>query len=177
VASTDGSKRIESAKDGESSDDARSAAEQRRAGVSTSEDPEVLAEEIERTREDLSETLDAIADKVSPKRVADRTKERVGEALKEGSDSAKETLRTGATAVKGAAVNARAAVEEKVDAVKAGSGDSQQVSSYAAVGPAAGGLHPVPPAPPSPWLTPPALAGATAALLVVLFVLRRRRRR
>jgi len=40
-----------------------------------SPDPDQLVQEIEQTREDLAETLDAIVDKVSPKRVMDRTKE------------------------------------------------------------------------------------------------------
>ena len=43
--------------------------------------PEVLAAEIERTREDLAQTLDAIADRVSPKRVADRTRKNIAEAV------------------------------------------------------------------------------------------------
>ena len=38
-----------------------------------SNDPDQLAAEIEKTRDDLAETLDAIAEKVSPKRVAKRT--------------------------------------------------------------------------------------------------------
>ncbi|MCC5310572.1 DUF3618 domain-containing protein, partial [Staphylococcus aureus] len=37
--------------------------------------PEVLVREIEATREDLAVTLDAIADRVSPKRVAKRGSE------------------------------------------------------------------------------------------------------
>jgi MYXO-CTERM domain-containing protein len=37
----------------------------------------VLAKEIERTREDLAVTLDAIAEKVSPKRVAGRAREQI----------------------------------------------------------------------------------------------------
>lgn len=43
--------------------------------------PEVLVAEIERTREDLAQTLDAIADRVSPKRVADRTRQNVADAV------------------------------------------------------------------------------------------------
>ena len=43
--------------------------------------PEVLVAEIERTREDLAQTLDAIVDRVSPKRVADRTRKKVAEAV------------------------------------------------------------------------------------------------
>lgn len=47
----------------------------------TSQDPDALTAEIERTREDLAETLDAIAERVSPKRVASRTRVQVGEAV------------------------------------------------------------------------------------------------
>jgi hypothetical protein len=47
----------------------------------TSQDPDALTAEIERTREDLAETLDAIAERVSPKRVASRTKVQVAEAV------------------------------------------------------------------------------------------------
>ena len=67
----------------------RTAAEQRaeRSGA-TSNDPEVLAAEIEKTREELAETLDAIADKVSPKRVASRTRKKVGDAVHSGAEGA-----------------------------------------------------------------------------------------
>ncbi len=57
-------------------------------GKAASDDPAVLAAEIEKTREDLAETLDAIAEKVSPKRVAGRTKKKVANAV----TSAKETV-------------------------------------------------------------------------------------
>ena len=60
---------------------ARTAAQQREADAA--KDPEVLAKQIEETREDLAVTLDAIADKVSPKRVASRTKESVTETVKD----------------------------------------------------------------------------------------------
>jgi Protein of unknown function (DUF3618) len=40
-------------------------------------DPEALEREIERTRVELARTVDAIADKVSPKRVAERGVARV----------------------------------------------------------------------------------------------------
>ena len=67
---------------------ARTAAQQRE--VDASKDPEVLVRQIEQTREDLAVTLDAIADKVSPKRVASRTKESVTETVKVKVAQAKE---------------------------------------------------------------------------------------
>ena len=59
----------------------RTAAEQRAATPvpTIAKDPAQLAADIERTREELAETLDAIADKVSPKRVV----KRVGDSVKE----------------------------------------------------------------------------------------------
>lgn len=72
------------------------------SGAKPSTDPDVLASQIERTREDLAETLDAIADKVSPKRVAHRTTE-----------SAKETVAEKTALVKGKAAEATATVKEK----------------------------------------------------------------
>ena len=48
---------------------ARTAAQQRAAAAT----PEELADGIAATRDDLAETLDAIADKVAPKKVAKRT--------------------------------------------------------------------------------------------------------
>ena len=46
-------------------------------------DPDALAREIEATRAELAETIDAIADKVSPRRATDRTVARVKEKLSE----------------------------------------------------------------------------------------------
>jgi Protein of unknown function (DUF3618) len=45
-------------------------------------DPDEIQREIERTRAELAETIDAIADRVSPKRVAARTADRVRAAVK-----------------------------------------------------------------------------------------------
>lgn len=45
-------------------------------------DPDEIQREIERTRADLAETIDAIAEKVSPKRVVARTADRVRTAVK-----------------------------------------------------------------------------------------------
>ena len=45
--------------------------------VAQAQDPEALQQEIERTREELAQTFDAIADKVSTKRAVSRTTTRV----------------------------------------------------------------------------------------------------
>ena len=63
--------------------------------VARSSDPEQMAAEIERTREELAETLDAIAEKVSPKRVAKRTTKKVADAVKETAHDAKEKVTGG----------------------------------------------------------------------------------
>jgi hypothetical protein len=109
VATSDGSKKVEdSVLDGTSDTDAtvrrgRTAAEQRAGRSSGSDDPETIVSEIERTREDLAETLDAIADKVSPKRVASRTKRKVSEAVKDGATEASATVKEKAASASEAA--------------------------------------------------------------------------
>jgi hypothetical protein len=97
---------------------ARTAAEQRAEGASGSNDPEVLAEEIERTREDLAETLDAIADKVSPKRVTARTKQKVADSAKEKADAAKQHLDAGVASAKETAEHAKEQVQETAEHAK-----------------------------------------------------------
>ena len=149
----------------------RTAAEQR-AAAPTSTDPDALAADIERTREELAETLDAIADKVSPKRVAKRTTKKVGDSVKEGAGKAEEALKTGAAAavetVKDAAetVKAKVSQSEPVPVVPAPHVPPQETVS----------LPPYRPYTPPPASKLPVYAGAVAALVVVLLVLRRRRR-
>ncbi|MCA1711538.1 MAG: DUF3618 domain-containing protein [Actinobacteria bacterium] len=63
-------------------------------------DTEAMAADIEKTREELAETLDAIADKVSPKRVAKRTTKKVGNAVKETASDAAQAVKEGAGAAK-----------------------------------------------------------------------------
>lgn len=57
---------------------------------SSGSDPAAIQREIEATRQELAETLDAIAEKVSPKRVASRgaalVKEKVGSVFTESAD-------------------------------------------------------------------------------------------
>lgn len=69
-------------------------------GSEPTSDPAVLAAEIEQTRAELAGTLDAIAEKVSPKRVAKRTKQKVADSVREGAASAKVSLVEGAAAAK-----------------------------------------------------------------------------
>ena len=71
-----------------------------RKGKAPAADPEALAAEIERTREDLAETLDAIAEKVSPKRVAKRTTKKVTSAVKETAHDAASAVKDGAATAK-----------------------------------------------------------------------------
>ena len=80
--------------------DSTAAADRARTAASSTGDPAALAAEIERTREDLAGTLDAIADRVSPKRVAKRTSKKVAASVKEGAAAAKESVVEGAAAAK-----------------------------------------------------------------------------
>ena len=168
MATSDGSKRIDPA-DGTDATvrRARTAAEQRDARSSGSDDPEVLAEEIERTREELAETLDAIADKVSPKRVAARTKKQVSEAVNDGAAEASATVKekaasasaavsSGAASLKTTAEQAKEAVQEKVSGSSGSTtvaqtpgaladvGDLTGASTTAALDPAGADIPPLP---------------------------------
>ena len=99
---------------------ARSAKRAAQQAGQPSDDPEVLASEIEKTREDLAETLDAIADKVSPKRVTQRTKKKVADTAKQGVHDAADT-------VKEKAAGAGESLKEAAGALKgkaAGAGES-----------------------------------------------------
>jgi len=73
----------------------------------SSQDPDTLVAEIEATREDLAETLDAIAERVSPKRVAQR-----------GTDRAKEAAATAKVLVAEKAAIAKEVVTEKAAIAK-----------------------------------------------------------
>lgn len=152
-------------------------------GKATSSDPEVLAEEIEKTREELAETLDAIAEKVSPKRVTARTRKKVGEAASGAVDSVKESAAHAADAVKGAAGKATAADAEpplsvaevpvEVAPTPGALADATVTAEEPAGAEAPLWTTPLPPESPSRL---PVYAGAGAALVVLLLVLRRRRR-
>ena len=172
-------------------------AAQQRAAAPTAKDPEVLAADIERTREELAQTLDAIADKVSPKRVARRTSKRLGESVKEGAGRAEEAFKTGAAAAVETVRDAAETVKEKVapslDPVTT-TGLHEPVVVVSSSGPpvvtapvlrsqdtvavssAGAELPTYRPYTPPPASRLPVYAGAAAALVVVLLLLRRRRR-
>lgn len=152
----------------------RTAAEQRaeRSGT-TSNDPEVLAAEIEKTREELAETLDAIADKVSPKRVASRTKKKVGDAVKDGAEGAAATVKAGTSQLK-EAVSAKAetateAVKEKAavakDKVTPSGGDEGLGEALEGVGQDPGAAAAL--AAPTPAVTTPAGSPGPSSLRAV----------
>jgi MYXO-CTERM domain-containing protein len=81
-------------------------------GTGKDADPEVLAGEIEKTREELAETIDAIADKVSPQRVKARTKQKASAKASEAAETVKETASEAAETVKETASEAAETVKE-----------------------------------------------------------------
>lgn len=164
-----------------------------------SSDPEVLATEIAKTREDLAETLDAIADKVSPKRVVKRTTKKVSDAAKEQAGGAADTVKHATASATEAIKDATASVKDSISAT--GEPATDQPVADAAASPLATEAAPIgahaADAPavqrPDPQLAPytpyapsalpptqsarvPMLVGAGAAVLVALLLLRRRRR-
>jgi len=174
------------------------------ASKGSSPDPEQLAQDIERTREDLAETFDAIADKVSPKRVVDRTKtqakadaQQAVATVKEASAHAAEVVKVKAAAAADSVRSGVAQAKERVsgdDAVRSPltPATSVEVDAAAPVSSAgaladaavvqtepAGADAPAwtPYPAPEPASKAPLYAGAGAAVLVLLLVLRRRRRR
>ncbi len=112
------------------------AAQQRATSHEGTTDTEVLAQDIERTREELAETIDAIVDKVSPKKVVERTKQQASVAAKQGlhdaSVVAKETASTAAAVLKEKTGTATEAVKGAAATVKekvSGGSDSTPDSS------------------------------------------------
>ena len=182
---------------------AQERAEATAADDATKNAPEALAADIEATREELAETLDAIADKVSPKRVAKRTTKKVGDAVKEGAAEAADTVRESAASAAETVKEQVAAVRERVGHAGDDSSDPDRsplttatsvsldaatpvadtdgtpgpLPSDAVTADPVGGARTIPPyLPPAPDRTPLyAGAGAAAALVAVLLVLRRRR--
>jgi hypothetical protein len=176
VATSDGSKKIEPGAAEQPARRAQTAAEQRAQRASGSDDPEVLAGEIERTREELAETLDAIADRVSPKRVKERTKQKVTGTVKDKTGAAKEQLHAGAASAKEKAEHAKEQAQEQVEHAK------EQAQEHApgdrsGSPPAVGGVGGVPTYGAPPVVPREVVAGAAAALAVVLLLLGRRKRK
>lgn len=138
-------------------------------------DPEALTQDIDKTREELAETLDAIADRVSPKRVATRTTKAAQDGASQAVENVKETAAETAAAVKGGVAKAREKVSGEPVEVASTPGALADTAVTPIVPP--GAEAPVhtstPPAAPSRM---PLYAGALAAL-VALLLLRRRHRR
>ena len=87
-----------------------------RSGADTPpQEPAALAAEIERTREELASTLDAIADKVSPKRVAKRSTKKVADSVKETAAHAKESVVHAKDAITAADTTADTAADTTAD--------------------------------------------------------------
>ena len=99
MATTDGSEPVDRTAQQSGGRRARTAAQQR-AEQELGSTPEALTEQIEQTREELAATLDEIADRVSPKRVASRTTKKLTENVKESAASARETVTEKALAAK-----------------------------------------------------------------------------
>jgi hypothetical protein len=155
--------------------------------------PDQLAADIERTREELAETLDAIAEKVSPKRVAKRTTKKVADAVKEtahdAADAVKETAHTAKDKVTGSSSGSSLAKGGTDWAPDPGAGEVTAPTIVRDL-PQAGGVE-VPSLPTTTYVAPAVTsptytssgsvvkpqyiaAGAAAALLAWLLVRKRR---
>jgi len=136
------------------------------AAKKKSSDPDELAAEIEKTREDLAETLDAIAEKVSPKRVAKRTTKKVTAAVKDTAHEAAESVKDGANVIK-----------EKVSGGPTSAETADVTEPIGLLQPPGPSLH-VTPAwnpPAEPLVRPVYLAAGAAAALVAWLLVRSRR--
>ena len=133
-------------------------------------DPDELAAEIEKTREDLAETLDAIAEKVSPKRVAKRTTKKVTTAVKDTAHEAAESVKDGANVIKEKVSGGPTHLTELAETADV----TEPIGLLQPPGPS---LH-VTPAwnpPAEPLVRPVYLAAGAAAALVAWLLVRSRR--
>jgi hypothetical protein len=108
------------------------AAERRATEHAGTTDTEVLAQDIAQTREELSVTIDAIVDRVSPKKVVERGKQQAREGVQDATEIVKGHATTAAGVVKEKALVASEVVKEKVAELKdkaSGTSDSTQVRS------------------------------------------------
>ncbi len=152
------------------------------------QDPEVLAARIEQTRDDLARTLDEIADKVSPKRVTQRTKKQVADKAKETAATVKGVVSEKAADAKDAVLDAKDAAADKVAELRSHDEPGAVDVSREPVAPALGAPGPVltdqplRPTTSDPYAAQDAgvpkqylAAGGVAAALLLLLLLRRRR--
>jgi len=167
----------------------KTAAEERVAQQSDASTTKELASDIEKTREELARTLDAIADRVSPKKVAQRTSDQVRVSVKEGVAKGQVAVKAGAAS---AAESAKGAVEAAKEMVSGNGAVPAAAAPPPAVAPTPGALADASQPPvatpygaevptyygPAPSTsTAPLIGGVAAAVVVLLLVLRRRRRR
>lgn len=107
-------------------------AERRAAEHAGTTDTEVLARDIAQTREELSVTIDAIVDRVSPKKVVERSKQQAREGVQDATEIVKGHATTAAGVVREKALVASEVVKEKVAELKdkaSGTSDAPQVRS------------------------------------------------
>ena len=144
-------------------------------------DPEALAAEIERTREDLAETLDAIAEKVSPKRVAKRTTKKVTSAVKETAHDAASAVKDGAHSAKDKVSGGSRSDQSWAPATSSKPAAAPDTASSVVTElPAPEPLRPSYSAPvsdqaPAPLVRPEYIAVGAAAALLAWWLVRRRR--
>ena len=130
-------------------------AEQRASSHAGTTDTDQLVSDIERTREELAVTIDAIVDRVSPKKVVERSKAQAREGLNDASVIVKEHASTAAEVVREKALVATEAVKTAAAQVKervSGTPDSAPVRSplTPATSVAVGSAAPVSSAPSGP---------------------------
>ena len=94
------------------------AAEQRANDHAGTTDTNVLAADIAQTREELAVTIDAIVDRVSPKKVVERGKQQAREGVADATELVKGHATTAAGVVREKAMVASGVVKEKVAEVK-----------------------------------------------------------
>ena len=120
------------ANEGTSSAQPVTAAERRANSHAGTTDTDQLVSDIEKTREELAVTIDAIVDRVSPKKVVERGKQQAREGLNDATVIVKEHASTAAEVVREKALVAGEAVKTAAAQVKervSGSADSEPVRS------------------------------------------------
>ena len=106
------------------------AAQRRATEHAGTTDTEILARNIAQTREELSVTIDAIVDRVSPKKVVERGKQQAREGVQDATEIVKGHATTAAGLLKEKAVVVSGVVKEKVAELR-GSGDTGPARSSA----------------------------------------------
>ena len=137
-----GSDRIDSSGNGRKGADAK-------GKKAASPDPDALVAEIEATREDLAETIDAIADRVSPQRVKERSKDKLREVAGHAKEVVSEKAATAKVVVSEKAATVKGSVSERAATAKGAVADartsSPQDGSVAVAGSEAPGTTDLPP--------------------------------